>query len=138
MSFVGTLTLLAGLAGPIGIVCWIRKAAPRLVVACGLLVGAGLSGWLGTRLAHLGAAVGATSDKIGTKLLGVGLSGGIAAALIAWLYFDLRKKGKVSKAAPVVALVVPFMLPALWGALSQIEPLRELGTGVQTFYAEVR
>jgi hypothetical protein len=117
-------TILAGFALFIGLVLHIRKHAPRFVAVCALVVGANAAGWAGTLLAQLGGSVGKAADTIGGQLLGVALSGGLAAGAITWLYLDLRKKGKVSKGAPVLALIVPSLLPMLYGALLAIPALR--------------
>lgn len=131
------LTVLAPFALCIGIVLHIRRTAPRLVGACFLVVGAAVTGWAGTLLARLGGWIGTTSDSIGGQLVGVGLAGGVAAALVTWLVLDLRKKGKVSKALPWLALITPALLPLLFGSLAAVPALAPIASSASSLYASI-
>jgi mannose/fructose/N-acetylgalactosamine-specific phosphotransferase system component IID len=128
-------TILAGFALFIGGVLHIRKHAPRFVAFCALIVGANVAGWAGKLLTQLGGTVGNAVDTLGAQLIGVAVSGGLAAGAITWLYLDLRKKGKVSKAAPVLGLIVPSLLPMLYGSLVAIPALSGVPTAVNNLTA---
>lgn len=131
------LTIAAVFALAIGVVLHIRKAAPKVVGVCALIVGAGIAGWAGSLLAALGGLIGTASESIGGQLLGVGVAGAIPAGIVTWLYLDFRKKGKVSKALPYLALIIPAMLPALFGALAAVPALSGAAASVGTLYAQL-
>ena len=152
---LGYMSVAAGFCLVLGVAMWLFGRARRFVVVCALVVGAGASGWAGHLLASAGGAIGSASDTIGGKLFGVGLAGGLAAALIAWVWIALRsgKGGGAGKGAgggrgggarfaatllkwtPVAALLLPALLPALWGALSEVPELSGLTGSLREFAA---
>src|SRR5258708_4661831 len=104
MTSMIPLSIVAGLALGAGIVCQIRKAAPRFTAYCALIVGIALAGWAGKFLDRAVGTATVAANRVGGTLIGIGLGAAVAFAALTWLYFDLRKKGKVSKIAPLVAL----------------------------------
>lgn len=122
----------------IGLVLHIRKAAPRAVGVCGLLVGFAIAGVAGSVLQQLGGAIGNASDTLGGQLFGVALSGSLAAGALTWLYLDLRKKGKVTKALPYLAVVTPpLVIPVFLGALAAVPALSPVASGVSAVYSSL-
>lgn len=132
------MSVIAAIALGAGGVCWLRKAAPRFTTACALIVGIALAGWAGTFINEAVGDATVAANRIGATLIGVGLGTAVVVAALAWLYFDLRKKGKVSKAAPLVALVVPSLVPVLFVSLMTVPELRDAVTEVRSYYNELK
>jgi hypothetical protein len=132
------LSVVAGFALGIGLVCWRRKAAPRFTAYCFLIVGIALAGWAGRAMDKAIGTATVAANRVGVTLLGVGLGTVIAAAALTWLFHDLRKKGKVSKLAPLVALIVPSLLPVVFVSLMAIPAMHDFTVQVKTFVAEMR
>lgn len=131
------LTILAVFALVIGAVLYARKAAPKVVGVCFLIVGIGAAGWAGDLLARLGGWIGTASNSVGVKLVGAGLAGAVTAGVLTWLYLDFRKKGKVSKALPWLALVTPALLPAFFGSLAAVPALSGIASSASSLYASI-
>lgn len=132
------LSVIAAFALGTGAVCWLRKAAPRFTTLCALIVGIALAGWAGKFINDAVGDATVAANRIGATLIGVGLGTAVVVAAVAWLFFDLRKKGKVSKAAPFVALVVPSLLPVLFVALMTVPELRDAVAEVRSYYTELK
>ena len=57
---------------------------------------------------------------------------------LTWLLHDLRKKGKVSKVAPYLALIVPSFIPLFLAALATIPALRDVAHGFGTVFTSLK
>ncbi|MEN3308827.1 MAG: hypothetical protein V7603_5029 [Micromonosporaceae bacterium] len=132
------LSVIGAVALGIGVVCWIRKVAPRFTAWCALIVGVALAGWSGKFVSDAVGNATVAANRIGATLIGVGLGTAVVVAAVMWLYLDLRKKGKVSKAAPFVALVVPSLLPVLFVALMTIPALHDATGQVREYYTQLK
>lgn len=149
------LTGAAALALGIGLVLFIRKKAPKTVTVCALIVGAALAGWAGAAISQVGGAIGRASDTLGGQLIGVGLSGGLAAGALTWLYLDWKaaskgggggagksagggKGGKSAKVMPALALLTPSLLvPMLFGSLDAVPALAPATNALHSLYSSV-
>ena len=137
-QLLGGMTGVAAIALGIGIDNIVRKVAPRLTAWLFLLAGIGVAGWVGILLKSSTEQLNRTFNQIGQSLIGASVSLVIGAGLLTWLMHDLRKKGKVSKIAPYLALIVPSFLPIFLAALSTIPALRDVSQGFGTFFASLK
>lgn len=137
-EMLGGMSAVSALAFGIGLACFIRKQAPRFTAWCWLIAGFGVAGWLGVLLTSSMQKIEDILDRVGRSLIGASAALLIGAFLLTWLMHDLRKKGKVSKAAPFLALIVPSFIPLFVAALATIPALRDVSDGVGDFFSAMK
>jgi hypothetical protein len=132
MSAVSALTLGIGLA------CLLRKQAARFTCFCFLIAGIGIAGWVGVLLKSSMEQLNQIFTRIGQSLIGASAALVVGGFLLTWLLHDLRKKGKVSKIAPYLALIVPSFIPLFLAALATIPALRDASHGVSALFTAMK
>jgi hypothetical protein len=135
IQFAGYISIIATIALGAGLACHLRKSAPRFVALCAFVVGCGIAGWLGAGVASTLDSFTLAVNDLGDAILGLSIATAVAVFLFIWFVHDVRKKGKVSKIAPVVGLVLPSMFPVLIGALMAMPATRPVGENINTFIA---
>jgi hypothetical protein len=132
------MTAISSVALGLGLACWLRKAAPRFTAWCAFVVGWGIAGWLGVAVASTIDTATLAVNEVGRAVTGLAVGFSFAAFLALWFFFDVRKKGKVSKVAPLVGLVLPSALPLIAAALMAMPATRPVGDQLSALLASVR
>ncbi len=132
------LSVFAAVALGIGLACFLRKSAPRLVIWCAFIVGCGLAGWMGAATRQTINSTIASVDNIGRATLGLGIGVAVAVFLVIWFFHDVRKKGKVSKLGPLIGLILPFTLPLLAVALASMPATHPAGVQLNQWISGTR
>lgn len=137
-SFAQYMSWIAAIALGLGLACYLRKAAPRFQAWCGFLVGWGIAGWVGVFISSTIDTATLAVNEATRALTGLAVTAAIGSFLALWFYFDVRKKGKVSKIAPFVGLILPSALPLLIGALIAMPATKPVGDQLSALLAAVR
>lgn len=138
IQFAGWLSLISALALGAGLACHLRKSAPRFVAWCAFIVGWGIAGWVGVAVIETIGSFTLAVNNVGKAVIGLSLAGSVVVFLFLWFVFDVRKKGKVTKVAPLVALILPSTLPVLVGVLLAMPATRPVGTQLNDIIAGMR
>ncbi|GGM22304.1 hypothetical protein ACFFX1_11215 [Dactylosporangium sucinum] len=138
LALAGYMSLIAAVALGAGLACFMRKSAPRFVAWCALIVGFGIAGWIGVGVGSAVDTFTLAVDNVGHAVTGLSIATAVAVFLFLWFVFDVRKKGKVSKVAPLVGLLLPSVLPILIGAFMAMPATRPAVEQINAFVAAMR
>lgn len=138
LELAGYMSLISAIALGAGLACFMRKSAPRFVAWCALVVGFGIAGWVGYGVSRAVDTFTLAVNDVGNAVTGLSIATAISVFLFLWFVFDVRKKGKVSKIAPLVGLVLPSVLPVLIGAFMAMPATRPAVEQINALVAEMR